>query len=170
MMRDSVLERMTVKQRQRALQISLGCGMLVIVILVEVLAVSPAGIYSYTTDGYRAFKINAPKPWVLDEINRVPAIRTLISCDPDSTTNLISQRHFSYTHVIAAADIWIARYRNNQVLLFFFHEDRLSRVLLLKSRFGRRIASPLFDDCQPDLLQNVDRFLADQTDHPVFYH
>jgi hypothetical protein len=37
--------------RQRTLQIGLGFGMLVIVILVEVLAVSPAGIYSYAAEG-----------------------------------------------------------------------------------------------------------------------
>lgn len=164
------LDRMTVKQRQRTLQISLGLSMILVVILVEVLAVSPAGIYSYTIEGYRTFKVNAPKKWVLDEINRVAAIRTLISCNPDSRTDLKSRRHFSYSHDIEAADVWIARYRNNNVLLFFFQDDKLARVLLLKTRFGRQISSPLFDGCRPDLLKDIDRFLADQTDHLAFYH
>jgi hypothetical protein len=43
-------------------------------------------------------------------------------------------------------------------------------VLLLKTRFGRQISSPLFDGCRPGLLEDIDRFLADQTEHPVFYH
>jgi hypothetical protein len=164
------LDRMTVKQRQRTLQISLGLGMILVVILVEVLAVSPAGIYSYSIDGYRTFKVNTPKKWILDEINRVAAIRTLISCNPDSRTDLKIRRHFSYSSDIEAADVWIARYRKNNVLLFLFQDDRLARVLLLKTRFGRQIFSPLFDGCRPDLLKDIDRFLAEQTDHPVFYH
>ena len=161
---------MTRKQRQRTLQIGFGLGMLVMVVLVEVVAVLPAGIYSYTTQGYRAFKINAPKQRILAEINRVPGIRTLISCDPDSRTDLLSQRHFSYSGEIAAADAWIARYRKNHVLLFLFQDDKLARILLLKTRFGRQISSPLLDACRPDLLRDIDRFLAIQTDHPVFYH
>lgn len=160
---------MTRKQRQRTLQIGFGLGLLLIVVLVEVVAVSPTGIYSYTTQGYRAFKINAPKQRILAEINRVPVIRTLISCDPDSRTELLSQRHFSYSAEIAAADAWIARNRKNHVLLFLFQDGKLVRILLLKTRFGREISSPLFDGCRPDLLRDIDRFLALQTDHPVFY-
>jgi hypothetical protein len=70
--------------------------MLLIVILVEVLAVSPAGIYSYTIEGYRTFKIDASKKRILDEINRVAAIRTLITCNPDSWTDLKSRRQFFF--------------------------------------------------------------------------
>ncbi len=85
------------KQRQRALQISLGLGMLVIVILVEVLAISPAGIYSYTLTGYRNFKIGAPRQRILAEINRVPAIRTLITCTPDSDRRFDPASFHPYT-------------------------------------------------------------------------
>jgi len=165
-----LLAGMTRKQRQRTLQIGLGCGMLVVVILVEVLAISPAGIYSYTADGYRAFKISAPKKRVLAEINHVPAIRTLVTCAPRSRTTLVNQRHFAYTKELDTADVWMARYRKENVLIFMFADQVLVRILLLKTRFNREISSPLFDSCRPDLLQNVDRFLEEQTGHAVFYH
>ncbi len=155
--------------RQRTMQIALGLGMLVIVILVEVLAISPAGIYSFTTEGYRNFKINASKPRVLVEINRVPAIRTLLSCNPDSEISLVSRRHFVQTPELDAADVWIARYRNNHVVIFLFQEQALSRILLLKTRYSREISSPLFDACRPDLLDDIDFFLKTQTALPVFY-
>ncbi len=162
--------QMMKKQRQRALQISLGLGMLVIVILVELLAISPAGIYSYTTTGYRNLKIGASRQRILAEINRIPAIRTLITCTPDSETTLLNQRHFTYTPELDTADVWIARYRNHNVILFLFHEQTLSRILVLKTRLGRQISSSLFDTCRVDLLQDIDRFLETQTAHPVFYH
>lgn len=165
-----LLAGMTRKRRQRTLQIGLGFGMLVVVILVEVLAISPAGIYSYTADGYRAFKINAPKKRVLAEINHVPAIRTLVTCAPRSRTTLVTQRHFAYTKELDTADVWMARYRKENVLIFMFADQVLVRILLLKTRFNREISSPLFDSCRPDLLQNVDRFLEEQTGHAVFYH
>ncbi|EMS77800.1 hypothetical protein [Desulfotignum phosphitoxidans] len=158
------------KQRQRALQISLGLGMLVIVILVEVLAISPAGIYSYTLTGYRNFKIGAPRQRILAEINRVPAIRTLITCTPDSETMLLTQRHFTHTPELDVSDVWIARYRNHNVIIFLFKEQTLSRILLLKTRFSRQISSALFDTCRLDLLEDIDLFLENQTVHPVFYH
>jgi hypothetical protein len=156
--------------RQRTLQIGLGLGMLVIVILVEILAVSPAGIYSYATTGYRNFKISAPKARVLSEINRIPAIRTLLTCQPYSETTLVRQRHFVRTPELAGADVWIARYRNHQVVLFLFREQALSRILLLKTRFSREISSPLFDTCRPDLLDDIDFYLETQAALPVFYH
>jgi len=164
------LAGMTRKQRQRTLQIGLGFGMLVVVILVEVLAISPGGIYSYTKEGFRAFKIGAPKKRVLAEINHVPAIRTLDTCAPNSSTTLVTRRHFSYTKALDTANVWIARYRKENVLIFKFQDQTLVRILLLKTRFNREISSPLFDACRPDLLQNVDRFLETQTDHAVFYH
>lgn len=164
------LAGMTRKQRQRTLQISLGFGMLVVVILVEVLAISPSGIYSYTIDGFRAFKIGAPKKRILAEINHVPAIRTLVTCEPNSRTILVTRRHFSYTEALDTADVWIARYRKENVLIFMFQDQVLVRILLLKTRFNREISSPLFDSCRPGMLDNVDRFLEEQTDHTVFYH
>lgn len=156
--------------RQRTLQVGLGLGMLVIVILVEVLAVSPAGIYSYTMEGFGNFKINAPKQRILAEINRVPAIRTLVSCVPDSETTLVTTRHFVLTPELAAADVWIARYRNHNAALFLFQDQSLSRILLLKTRFNRPISSSLFDTCRPDLFGDIDLFLNTQAAHPVFYH
>jgi hypothetical protein len=156
--------------RQRTLQIGLGFGMLVIVILVEVLAVSPAGIYSYAAEGYRNFKINAPKQRVLAEVNRIPAIRTLVTCNPDSETRLTTTRHFVLTPELMAADVWIARYRNHNAALFLFRDQVLLRILLLKTRFSRPISSSLFDSCRPDLLDDIDLFLKTQTAHPVFYH
>jgi hypothetical protein len=161
---------MTDKHRQRSLQIALGLGMLVIVILVEILAVSPAGIYSYTAEGFRNFKIHAPKQRVLAEINREPAIRTLISCDPDSETTLVTTRHFTLTPELMAADVWIARYRSHNAALFLFQDQALLRIVLLKTRFNRPIASALFDTCRLDLLDNVDLFLETQAALPVFYH
>ena len=155
--------------RQRTLQIGLGVGMLVIVILVEILAVSPAGIYSYTVTGYRNFKISAPKARVLAEINRVPAIRTLITCQPDSETRLKTIRHFTLTPELMAADVWIARYRNHNAALFLFRDQALLRILLLKTRFSREISLPLFDTCRPDLLDDIGFFLETQTALPVFY-
>lgn len=156
--------------RQRTLQIALGLGMLVIVILVEVLAISPAGIYSYTTEGYRNFKINASKPRVLAEINRVPAIRTLVSCNPDSESSLVSRRHFVQSPELDAAEVWIARNRNHNAIIFMFQEETLSRIVLLKTRYSREISSPLFDACRPDLLDDIDVFLETQTALPVFYN
>lgn len=156
--------------RQRSLQIALGLGMLVIVILIEVLAVSPAGIYSYSTEGYRNFKIKAPKQRILAEINRVSAIRKLITCDPASESTRVTRRHFILTPELAAADVWIARYRKHSVAVFLFKEQALSRILLLKTRFNRPISSVLFDTCRPDLLDNADLLLETQTAHPVFYH
>ncbi len=144
--------------------------MLVIVVLVEILAVSPAGIYSYTKEGFRNFKIHAPKQRILAEINREPAIRTLISCNPDSETTLVTTRHFTLTPQLSAAEVWIARYRNHNAALFLFQDQALSRILLLKTRFNRPIASALFDVCRSDLFNNVDLFLKTQATLPVFYH
>lgn len=155
--------------RQRTLQIGLGVGMLVIVILVEILAVSPAGIYSCSVNGYRNFKISAPKTLVLAEINRVPAIRTLITCRPDSEAHLKTTRHFTLTPELMAADVWIARYRNHNAALFVFRDQALLRILLLKTRFSREISLPLFDTCRPDLLDDIDGYLEAQTALPVFY-
>ncbi len=164
-----LLAGMTRKKRQRALQIGLGFTMLVIVILVELLAIAPTGIYSYTTGGYKAFKINSPKQRILAEINRVPAIRTLITCDPHTRSALVTQRHFTYTRALETSDAWIARYRKKNVLLFLFQNQKLDRILLLKTRMGQQISSPLFDQCDTFILQNVDRFLEEQAAHQVFY-
>lgn len=165
----SPLAGMTRKKRQRVLQIGLGVTMLVIVILVEMLAIAPTGIYSYTTGRYKAFAIGAPKQRILAEINRVPAIRTLITCDPHTRSALVTRRHFAYTSALETSDAWIARYRKKNVLLFLFQNQKLDRILLLKTRMGEQISSPLFDHCDPALLQNVDRFLEEQAVHQVFY-
>lgn len=164
------LEKLTRKQRQRALQISLGLGMVILVVLVELVAVESAGIYSFTSGGYKTFKIGAPKKRVLAEINRFKAIRAVSTCDPDSETVLKTTRHFTLTDALDTSDTWICRFRKGRVLLLLFRDNQLHRILLLKSRFNRDISSPLFDRCNPKALADIDGFLERQTDHAVFLH
>lgn len=162
------LEKMTRKQRQRALQLSLGFGMILLVVLVELVAIEDAGIYSFTEGKYKTFIIGAPRHRVLAEVNRFKAIRRIRTCRPDSLEELKKRRHFTMTDSLSTSSIWICRFKNGNQLMFLFREGELSRILLLKSRFNREIRSQLFAGCPKDM-DEVDAFLKNQAEHEVFY-
>ena len=58
------------KTRQRLLQVGMGIGLLFLAFLLETVAIEPPGIYSYSQQGYKGFKIGLSREGLLREINK----------------------------------------------------------------------------------------------------
>ncbi len=160
------------KTRQRLLQVGMGIGLLFLAFLLEMVAIEPPGIYSYSQQGYKGFKIGLSREGLLREINKVIAIRRIISCDPSNSSQdlkLTSQRFFEMTDGLTQSNVWICRGKKKVGFLFLFKGDRLARLLRLKSGFLKEGASPLFDLCQPEIYPEMDGYLNSQTTHEIFY-
>ncbi len=157
------------KTRQRLLQVGMGIGLLCLAFLVEMVAIEPRGIYSYSHDGYKTFKIGLSREGVLLEINKIKAIRNIMTCDPESELKLRSRRLFEMEPALANSSIWICQDKKKNLFLFHFNDKGLDRILHLKGRTGKLVYSPLFDQCRPDIHQDIDAYLETQTVHKVFY-
>ncbi len=159
------------KARQRLLQVGMGIGLLLLAFLLEMVAIEPPGIYSYSQRGYKGFKIGLSREGLLREINKVTAIRRIIACEPNSSQDLklTSRRFFEMTDGLIQSHVWICRGKKKVGFLFIFQGDRLARVLRLKSSFFKEGASPLFDRCEPEIYPEMDGYLERQTTHEIFY-
>jgi len=160
------------KARQRLLQVGMGIGLLLLAFLLEVVAIEPPGIYSYSRQGYKGFKIGLSREGLLKEINKVSTIRRIMVCDPSSSSQdlkLTSQRFFKMTEGLTQSHVWICRGKKKVGFLFQFQGERLVRVLRLKSSFFEEGVSPLFDRCQPEIYPEMDGYLNRQEAHEIFY-
>ena len=171
------------KKKQRLLQLAMGVLLIIIVILVEMMAVTPKGIYSYTSEGVGPFKINADRAGVLKAINRARAIRRLETCNPDSRILLESRRGFEMTDQMAAARAWRCTDRKKGLYIFLFDpdQDRLSRIVHLNDLPDPDAPFDLFSRCMvtekkqgpdrnPVAPQDLDDFLERQTRYKVHYY
>lgn len=159
------------KTRQRLLQVFMGIGLLFLAFLIEMVIIEPTGIYSYSLQGYKGFKIGLSREGLLREINRVKAIRQILPCDPleaSKELKLTSRRSFDMTPVLARSDVWICRGKKNVGFLFQFEKDLLVLVLRLKCRSFNKGDFPLFEQCQPEIYTDIPGFLNRQTRHAVF--
>jgi len=166
------LPHLKTKTRQRLLQIFMGIGLLFLAFLIEMVIIEPTGIYSYSLQGYKGFKIGLSREGLLREINQVKVIRQIIPCDPSDASKelkLTSRRFFEMTQGLARSDVWICRGKKNVGFLFQFEKDLLVRVLRLKSRSFEPGDFPLFEQCQPEIYQDIPGFLNRQTRHIVFH-
>jgi hypothetical protein len=171
------------KKKQRMLQLAMGVLLIVIVILVEMVAVTPKGIYSYTADGVGPFEINSDRATVLKEINRIRAVRQLETCSPDSRILLESRKGFGMTEQMADATNWRCLDRKKGLYIFYFDpdQDRLVRIIHLNDLPDPDNPFDLFSRCikteknkdpdrDPSISQDLDHFLETQTRYPVHYH
>lgn len=160
------------KTRQRLLQVGMGIGLLFLAFLLEMVAIEPPGIYSYSRQGYKGFKIGLSREGLLREINKVSAIRRIIACDPSNSSQdlkLTSRRFFEMADGLTQSNVWICRGKKKVGFLFLFQGDRLARVLRLKSGFFKEGASTLFDQCQPGIYPEMDGYLNSRANHEIFY-
>jgi len=155
--------------KQTLLQLSFGIGLIFFAVLIELLAVHPSGIYSYTQKGYNEFKIGVSKEQVLKKINRQKAIRTIKTCDPDNVFELQSRKLFKMEEDLLSSDFWICPGRTGKDFLFLFKDGFLDRILLQRLRFGKKEKSTLFSQCSPERLKEIDKYLNAQEKLSVFY-
>ena len=157
------------KAKQRILQASFGIGLILFVVLIELIAVHPSGIYSYTQQGYKEFKIGLSKEKVLKKINKRKTIRTIRVCGPDRVFKLKSRKLFEMEENLVLSDYWICPDRTGKNYLFLFKDEILERVLLQRLRFGKKEGSILFSQCNPELLNDMDNYLSTREKLKVFY-
>lgn len=166
------LPHFNTKTRQRLLQVIMGIGLLSLAFLIEMVIIEPSGIYSYSIQGYKGFKIGLSREGLLREINRVKAIRQISVCDPleaSTELKLTSRRSFEMTQGLASSDVWICRGKKNVGFLFQFEKNHLVRVLRLKCRSFEPGDFPLFEQCQPEIYTDIPGYLNRQTRHTVFH-
>jgi len=157
------------KTKQRILQISFGAGLILFAFLIELMAVHPSGIYSYTQKGYKEFKIGLSKERVLKNINKQKTIRKIKVCNPDQVFELKSRHLFKMEEDLVSSDFWLCHDRTGKDFLFVFKDEILERVLLQRLRFGKKKGSSLFFQCDPEILKDIDTYLADREKLKVFY-
>lgn len=156
------------KTNQRMLQVSFGVGLIFLVLLIDLVAVHPSGIYSYSRDGFKNFRIGASRAAVLKEINRQKAIRIIRTCGPDQVFELTSRKGFVLEQGLAAAPVWICHDRTGKDFLFVFKADLLERIFLQRLRYWKKQGSLLFSQCDPGILKNIDAYLTLQEKLPVY--
>ena len=157
------------KAKQRILQASFGIGLILFVVLIELIAVHPSGIYSYTQQGYKEFKIGLSKEKVLKKINKRKSIRTIRVCGPDRVFELKSRKLFEMEENLLLSNYWICFDRTGKNFLFLFKNEVLERILLQRLRLGKKEGSILFAQCNPELLNDMDNYLATREKLDVFY-
>ena len=157
------------KAKQRRLQIFLGVGLIFFAFLIEMVAVHPSGIYSYTRKGYKEFKIGLSKEAVLKKINRRKTIRTIRVCESDKVFELRSRKLFEMGQDLVVSDFWICHDRTGKDFLFLFKDGALEKILLQRLRFGKKGGSILFSQCNPEILKDIDNYLSTRETLKVFH-
>jgi hypothetical protein len=154
---------------QRILQLSCGLCLIFFVMLIELVGVHPSGIYSYSQKGYKEFEIGLSKEEILKKINKRKAIRAIRICDPDRMFELKSRKRFGMEKDLVSSNYWICHDRTGKDFLFLFKGNILERILVQRLRFGKRNGSVLFSRCNPELLKDMDHYLAFREKSAVFY-
>ncbi|MCP3943289.1 MAG: hypothetical protein GY710_17635 [Desulfobacteraceae bacterium] len=157
------------KTGQRLLQAGMGIGLIFLAFLLEMVAIEPPGIYSYSSYGYKGFKIGLSREDLLDQINKQISIRQIMTCDPSTDLKLTSRRSFEMTDGLVQSDVWICQGKKNVGFLFQFRGDRLVRVLRFKNSSFNEDDFSLLGQCQPVIYKQMDDYLNRQTIHGVFY-
>lgn len=157
------------KVKQRILQVFLGICLIFFAFLIELVAVHPSGIYSYSRQGYKEFKIGLSKEQVLKKINKRKTIRTIRVCDPEQVFELKSRKLFEMEEELTLSNYWICHDRTGKDFLFLFKNETLERILLLRLRFGKKQDSILFFQCNPEILKDIEKYLTTQETLKVFY-
>ena len=151
------------------MQIFLGIGLIFFAFLIEMVAVHPSGIYSYTRKGYKEFKIGLLKEAVLKNINKRKTIRTIRVCESDKVFELKSRKLFEMEKDLILSDFWICHDRTGKDFLFLFKDETLEKILLQRLRFGKKDGSILFSQCNPEILKDIDNYLVTREKLDVFY-
>jgi hypothetical protein len=166
---------LTRKTRQRLLQVGMGIVLLFLAFLLEMAVIEPGGIYSYSWYGYKGFRIGLSREGLLKEVNKVGAIRRIMTCQSNSTDQsiidlkLASRRFFDMTEDLTRSDVWICQGKKKVAFLFLFQEDHLSRVLRLKGLSFKEGTFPLLDRCRPGIYRDMDGYLNRLENTRVFY-
>ena len=155
--------------KQRTLQVFLGICLIFFAFLIEMVAVHPSGIYSYTQQGYKEFKIGLLKEQVLKKINKRKTIRTIRVCEPDKVFELKSRKLFKMEKDLVLSDFWVCHDRTGKDFLFLFKNEILEQILLQRVRFWKKQGSILFSQCNPEVIKDIDNYLAIQEKLDVFY-
>lgn len=154
---------------QTALRITFGLGVILLVFMIEIFGIHPSGIYSYSKTAYKEYQIGMSKEEILAVINQNRSIRTMRLCDPVAFFHLTSRNPFIMKPELAASDHWICYDRRGNDILLLFKDQRLERILIQQLRLGNTKRSPLFTQCDPLILKNMDLYLESQKDLKVFY-
>ncbi|MCP4024488.1 MAG: hypothetical protein GY729_21795 [Desulfobacteraceae bacterium] len=155
-------------KKQWGLRVFFGVVMILIIILVEMIAIHPSGIYSYQK-GYKNFKAGIPKERVLRHIDHMSTIRTIRVCDPVFVVQKTSRRKLEMSDELAASDHWICYDKKGLDYLIRFKNDKLEKVFIQRVRFKKKDFSPLFTQCNPKILKDIDFYLQTQDRFKVFY-
>ncbi|MCG8687063.1 MAG: hypothetical protein MI892_19435 [Desulfobacterales bacterium] len=156
------------KIRQRRLQIILAVGFILAVILVELVAVAPKQIFSYTQGGIYGFNIGLDRKELLDAVNQVKSIRAIDTCLPSGKIQLSSRKGFEMTPGLETAAYWRCRDRKKGIFLFSFKDDILDRIIHLNKLLAADDPFELFQNCFTDQ-KAIDDFLTHQQEFPVSY-
>ncbi|MDD9305213.1 MAG: hypothetical protein HUK40_23945 [Desulfobacter sp.] len=156
------------KKNQRFWQLFMAVVLILAVFLVEMVAVSPKGIYSYTRSGTQGFFIGDEKTAVLSQINKIKSIRFIETCFPKGRVRLSSRKAFDMVPVLADSVTWQCWDRKKGAYYFLFKKDRLFRILYLNDLPENYGEEDLFFPCfSTDT--HVDDFLNTQKNYPVFH-
>jgi hypothetical protein len=159
----------TRKTKQRILQVSFGVGLIFFAFLIELVAIHPSGIYSYSQKGYKEFKIGLSKQKVLKNINKRKTIRTIRICDPHRIFELHSRKLFKMEADLISSDFWLCHDRTGKDFLFLFKNQILGRILIQRLRFGKKQGSVLFSNCNSEWFKDIDIYLTRQEKLSVYY-
>ncbi len=156
------------KKEQWKLRLSLAALLIIMAVLIETIGMHPTGIYSYTNEGYKDFKIGLSKQGVLRLINLQKTMRTIKTCGPDAVLKKTSRKKLKMDGNLAGSNIWISHDRTGKQFLFFFKDGNTRRILLQRLRFGKKDGSPLFSDCIADQIKDIDHYLETKEKLRVF--
>ena len=116
----------------------MGVGLIFFAFLIEMVAVHPSGIYSYTRQGYKEFKIGLLKEEVLKKVNKRKTIRTIRVCESDKVFELKSRKVFEMEKALVLSDFWICHDRTGKDFLFFFKDETLEKYCFKDCGSGKR--------------------------------
>lgn len=158
------------KGRQTILRVAFGISILAFALLIEMVAIHPSGLYSYTQkDGYGEFDMGISKAQVLKRINKRKTLREIKTCNPEKFLLRTTRRGIELAENLLASDFWFAYDRTGGIFLFVFKDNHLAHVLIQRLRFGKMQGSILFSSCDEDKLYNLDQYLEKNESLSVFY-
>lgn len=158
------------KGRQTILRLAFGISILAFALIIEMVAIHPSGLYSYTQkDGYREFDMGISKAQVLKRINKRKTLREIKTCNPEKFLLRTTRKGIELAENLLTSDFWFAYDRTGKIFLFVFKDNHLAHVLIQRLRFGKMQGSVLFSSCDEDKLYNLDQYLEKNESLSVFY-
>ncbi|MCP3876500.1 MAG: hypothetical protein GY699_25585 [Desulfobacteraceae bacterium] len=157
------------KGKQTLIRVSFGIGVILFALLIEMLAIHPSGIYYYSHEGYKEFKIGTPKTKVLKRINKRKTIRKINTCDPESLFERKTRKRIELEGNLISSNYWIAHDRTGKDFLFIFKNDMLEKVLIQRLRFGKKDGSIIFLQCIPDIVTDFETYLSEKEKLTIYF-